>query len=107
MRINEMTTDYHPSAYSFWCRYILLICQESEQIYKICFLSRPTNLAVGDFSRKDCKEVIGGGVRSYPFGAEKILIERCDAMGSSSKPTIGEGGIGYARCGALRFCCSR
>ena len=73
----------------------------------MCFFASPTNLAIGSVPRKDCKEVIGGGVRSYPFGAEKILIERCNAMGSSSKPTIGEGGIGYARCGALLFCCSR
>ena len=69
----------------------------------MCFFASPTNLAIGSVPRKDCKEVIGGGVRSYPFGTEKVLIELCDAMGSSSEPTIGKGGSGYTRCSAFGF----
>ena len=108
MRINEVAADNHPSADTFRNREILAICQEAEEVYKMCFLTNPTNLAVGGFPREDSKEVIGIGVRCYPFCTEKILIEICDAMGSSSEPTIGESGIGYTlRRGALRFCCSR
>ena len=107
MRINEVAADNHPSADTFRNREILAICQEAEEVYKMCFLTNPTNLAVGGFPREDSKEVIGIGVRSDPFCTEKILIESCDALGCSSKPTISESGIGYTLRGALRFCCSR
>ena len=107
MRINEVAADNHPSADTFRNREILAICQEAEEVYKMCFLTNPTNLAVGGFPREDSKEVIGGGVRSYPFGTEEILIKGCDSLGRSIEPAIGEGSGGYTRCSALRFCCSR
>ena len=69
----------------------------------MCFFASPTNLAIGSVPRKDGKEVIGGGVSCYPFCTEEILIEGCDAVGRSSKPTIGEGSIGHTRCGALAW----
>ena len=69
----------------------------------MCFFASPTNLAIGSVPRKDGKEVIGGGVRRNPLCTEKVLIELCDAMGSSSEPTIGESCGGYTRCSALCF----
>ena len=107
MRINEVVVDNHPSADTFRRGDILAICQEAEEVYKMCFLTNPTNLAVGGFPREDSKEVIGGGVRSNPLCTEKELIEFCDALGCSSKPTIGESGIGYAMSGALRLSFAR
>ena len=103
MRINEVAAYNHPSADTFRNREILAICQEAEEVYKMCFLTNPTNLAVGGFPREDSKEVIGGGVRSYPFGTEEILIEGSDVVGMCREPTVGEGGGGYTRCGAFGF----
>ena len=63
----------------------------------------PFDTGIRRLPREDRKEVIGIGVRSNPFCTEEILIEGCDALGRSSEPTIGEGGIGHTRCGALAW----
>ena len=63
----------------------------------------PFNSGIRFFACENREEVIRISVRRNPLGAEKILIERCDAIRSSRKPTIGEGGIGYTRCDALAW----
>ena len=63
----------------------------------------PFDSGIRFFACEKREEVIGGGVRCYPFCTEEILIEGCDAVGRSSKPTIGEGSIGHTRCGALAW----
>ena len=63
----------------------------------------PFDTGIRRLPREDRKEVIGIGVRSNPFCMEEILIKGCDALGRSSEPTIGEGGIGHTRCSALAW----
>lgn len=62
MHIHEVTADNHPSAYAFRCGDILPVCQEFEEIDKVCILARPMDFAIGITSGEERKEIIGIGV---------------------------------------------
>ena len=98
-----MIIDTSPLAYSFWSRDVVLLCHYSYEICKLEIGADPFDSGIRRLPREDRKEVIGIGVRSNPFCTEEILIEGCDALGRSSEPTIGEGGIGHTRCGVLAW----
>ena len=91
MRIYEMAADNHPPADTFGRREVLSIGQEFEEIDKICFLTRPMNLAIRITSGEDRNEVLMVGVWRYPTGTEQALIESDDTLLLRFKPTIGEG----------------
>ena len=60
----------------------------------------PFNSGIRFFACENREEVIRISVRRNPLCTEKVLIKLCDAMGSSSEPTIGESCGGYTRCDA-------
>ena len=107
MFIHKMVIDTCPFANSLGNRYVVSLSQYSNEICKLEIGTYPFNSGIRFFACEEREEVIRIGVGCNPLSTEKILIECCDAMGSSSKPTIGESGIGYTLRGALRFCCSR
>ena len=98
-----MVIDTSPFADSFGNGYVVPLCHYSYEICELKIGAYPFDTGIRRLPREDRKEVIGIGVRSNPFCTEEILIEGCDAVGRSSKPTIGEGGIGHTRCGALAW----
>ena len=107
MFIHKMIIDTSPFANSLGSGDIVLLSHYSNEICKLEIGTYPFDSGIRFFACEEREEIIGVGVMCYPFCTEKILIEICDAMGSSSKPTIGESGIGYTLRGALRFCCLR
>ena len=107
MFIHKMIIDTSPFANSLGSGDIVLLSHYSNEICKLEIGTYPFDSGIRFFACEEREEVIRIGVRSNPSCTEKILIEICDAVGRSSKPTIGESGIGYTRCEALRFCCSR
>ena len=62
MCIYEVAADNHPSACAFRCGDITPVCQEFEEIDKICLLARPVDFAIGVTSGEERKEIIGMGV---------------------------------------------
>ena len=102
-----MVIDTSPFANSLGSGDIVLFSYYSYEICELKIGACPFDSDIGFLASEKREKIIGIGVRSDPFCTEKILIECCDAMGSSSKPTIGESGIGYTLRGVLRFCCSR
>ena len=90
-----------PFADSFWSGDIVSLCHYSYEVCELKIGAYPFNSGIRFFACENREEVIRGGVRCYPLCTEKVLIKLCDAMGSSSEPTIGEGGIGHTRCSAL------
>ena len=90
MCIYEVTADNHPSAYAFRCGDILPVCQEFEEIDKVCLLARPMDFAIGITSGEERKEIIGIGVLCHPTGTEQALVELDDTPLLRLKPTIGE-----------------
>ena len=63
----------------------------------------PFDTGIRFFACENREEVIRISVRRNPLCMEEILIEGCDALGRSSEPAIGEGGIGHTRCSALAW----
>ena len=78
MRVDEMAADNHPPADTFGRREVLSIGQETEEIDKICFLTRPMNLAIRITSGEDRNEVLMVGVWRYPIGTEEALVKLDD-----------------------------
>ena len=99
--IHKMVIDTSPFADSFGNGYVVSLCHYSYEICQLKIRAYPFDAGIRRLPREDRKEVIGIGVRSDPLRTEEILIEGCDALGCSSKPTIGEGCIGHTRCRAL------
>ena len=90
-----------PFADSFWSGDIVSLCHYSYEVCELKIGTCPFDSDIRCFACKKSEEIIGLGVRSNPLCTEKVLIKLCDAMGSSSDPTIGESCGGYTRCGAL------
>ena len=107
MFIHKMVIDTCPLANSLGSGDIVLLSHYSNEICKLEIGTYPFDSGIRFFACEEGEEVIRIGVRSNPSCTEKILIEICDAVGRSSKPTIGESGIGYTLRGVLRFCYSR
>ena len=101
--VHKMVIDTSPLAYSFWSRDVVLLCHYSYEICKLEIGADPLDSGIGFLASEKREEIIGVGVRCDPLCTEKELIEFCDALGCSSKPTIGEGCIGHTRCGALAW----
>ena len=99
--IYEVIIDTSPFADSFWNGDIVSLCHYSYEVCELKIGTCPFDSDIRCFACKKSEEVIGLGVRSNPLCTEKILIEHCDALGCSSKPTIGEGSIGHTRYRAL------
>ena len=101
--IHKMVIDTCPLADSLGNGDIVLLSHYSNEICELEIGTYPFDSGIRFFSCEEGEEVIGSGVRSNPFGTEEILIEGCDALGSSCEPTIGEGSGGYTRCSAFGF----
>ena len=101
--IHEVIIDTSPFTNSFGNGYVVSLCHYSYEICQLKIRAYPFDTGIRRLPREDRKEVIGIGVRCNPLRTEEILIEGCDAMGSSSEPTIGESCGGYTRCDTLAW----
>ena len=98
-----MVIDTCPLANSLGSGDIVLFSYYSYEICELKIGACPFDLGIRLYACEEREEVIGGGVRSYPFGTEEILIKGCDSLGRSIEPAIGKGGGGYTRCSAFSF----
>ena len=101
MFIHKMVIDTNPFANSLGSGDIVLLSHYSNEICKLEIGTYPFDSGIRLYACEEREEIIGIGVGCNPLSTEKILIESCDALGCSSKPTIGKSGIGYTRCGAF------
>lgn len=98
-----MVIDTCPLANSLGSGDIVLFSYHSYEICELKIGACPFDSDIGFLASEKREKIIGIGVRCNPLCTEKELIKLCDAMGSSSEPTIGESCGGYTRCDALAW----
>ena len=85
-----MVIDTCPLANSLGSGDIVLFSYYSYEICELKIGACPFDSDIGFLASEKREKIIGIGVRCNPLCTEKILIERCDALGRSSEPAIGE-----------------
>ena len=102
-----MVIDTCPFADSFGNGNVISLSHQSYEVCELKIGASPFDSGIRFFACENREEVIRISVRSNPLCTEKVLIELCDAMGSSSEPTIGEGCSGNTWCCAFGFLFAR